>query len=474
MEDYLGMFEEEHYKELFRKYETMKKEGRVRFLDVDEFEELINGLLNHEDMDKATQAIDIALKQHPEASSLQLLHADILVRKNHMSEAGKILNYIKKIEPDNPEVSFLLGIVHLHKSRFSEAFSAFASAIRQDTQGDAEMALRCGRQLADYHCYPQAISCFEKALAFDSNDPEVIYEMWAAWDEMENLPLACQWTYNYLDVDPFSSEMWLLAAGYEYSRFNFDAALRAVDFAIAVKPDYYIFYERKARIMGKQRRMKEVIPWFRSLIPDVMDEYTAYYMMAVAYLESGDSRTALNKMPPLEKLDQSVRSQAHIYEARIYRNLGRHDIADGIYSAAIEAETTDLEILRNAYWYYKRNANPQMALLALDMLVKNDPFRIKFRRHFLRTVEEEASESTIHREYRAAVRMMPGVADFNYMYGVYLLRTGNTNAGYRYFSYGLVLDFARHKYFLKKNPELSTDVRLKALIVNHKNLNHEL
>jgi len=163
-EDFFGLYDEEQQRKLFRKFERMHMEGQVRFLDVAEFEELISAFLDSGDLEKAGRAVEVALKQHPASSSLQLLQADLLVRKNKVSDALNTLIYLKRVEPDNPEVVFLNGVVKLRLSRFDEAFRCFAKAIILDSEGDMEMAMRAGRQLADFHCYPQALTCFEKAL----------------------------------------------------------------------------------------------------------------------------------------------------------------------------------------------------------------------------------------------------------------------------------------------------------------------
>lgn len=472
--NFFGFYDEEQHRKLIKKFESMKEDGRVRFLDVDEFEELITTYLDSGDLDKAGMAIDAALKQHPAASSLQLLQADLLVRKNKMHDALETLGYLRKVEPEDPEAVFLTGVAKLNLFRFDEAFRCFSKAITMDVNGDAEMALRTGKQLADFHCYPQAITCFEKAIPVYADTIEIYYEIFDAWEGMGNQKMTRQWIYNFLDEEPFSADMWVQAAMYEYNLKNYSKAIEAVDFADALMPGLVLSMFMRARILGKMKKTDEAVAFFKFRVPGEISEDLANLLMAVAYAEAGEMKKALRKLPGNPELKSSEEGKYRLYSAIIYQGLGRDDVATALYESALEENTTDLDLLRKAYRFFRRKGDNEKALTILEQMVMADPFTVNHHRVLIDLTARLHPRKNLQELFKRALELMPGVADFHYAYATYLLHNGNEDKGLKYFRQGLMLDYSRHKIFIRKHPGLGKDSRIRQMINHYKTVKNEL
>ncbi|NOY38174.1 MAG: hypothetical protein GXO83_11460 [Chlorobi bacterium] len=473
-EDFFGLYDEEQHRRLFREFEKMHKTGHVRFLDVAEFEELIDAYLDSGDYKKAGQAIDAAMTQHPATNSLKLLQADLQIRINKNTDALKILKYLESIEPDNPEIIFLLGVVNLRLYHYEKAFNYFARALKMDEEGDLDMAMRAGKQLADNHFFPQALVCFEQALMLYPGDSEVIYEIFSAWDAMGNSRMALQWIDNFLDEDPFSGEMWYLVATGALRIGHYKKALEAIDYAIALLPDQIEFYFVRARIMGKMKLTIEAEKYFHELVPDPLSDGLARLFISAVYSETGDFKKALRLLPPEILITEKYKDYLDFFSARIYLGLGREDIGSAVYESAIDRNTPDQNLLIDVYRYFRKRRKPETALKALERLSVEDPFRISFRKKIIDISQEIHPDHKIHLLYRQVLKDMPGFSDFHYSYAVFLIRTGEERKGLQFFRNGLILDFERHSYYLRRNTGLQDHRALQTLIEYYKNRKHEL
>ena len=76
MEDNFNQHNEENdYTASLNRFELMLKKNEHYFFDVEVFETLIDHYLDNSEEEKAKQAIDISLLQHPDSSTLKLKKA---------------------------------------------------------------------------------------------------------------------------------------------------------------------------------------------------------------------------------------------------------------------------------------------------------------------------------------------------------------------------------------------------------------
>ena len=86
------------------KFESMLKTNSVYFFDSIEFEEIVHYYLDSGKNFLAKKAINLGLKQHPNAIMLKLLQAELLIFDEEFEKATVLLKELQALEPDNDEI----------------------------------------------------------------------------------------------------------------------------------------------------------------------------------------------------------------------------------------------------------------------------------------------------------------------------------------------------------------------------------
>src|SRR5690606_29760966 len=92
--------EDSHFYSVQR-FEEMLSKNESFYLDVDEFEELVDYYLDKNDPKLALKVLEFALEQHPMTSSLMVNKAQVFVSMHKPNQALKLLNQAEAIEPYN-------------------------------------------------------------------------------------------------------------------------------------------------------------------------------------------------------------------------------------------------------------------------------------------------------------------------------------------------------------------------------------
>src|SRR5688572_24676376 len=87
MKEYPYREDKEDLKELLKQYENLRIGRSHSFLDEDAFEKIINHFDESEELQKALEAVELAVEQYPYSSSLLIKKADILLSLRHYQDA---------------------------------------------------------------------------------------------------------------------------------------------------------------------------------------------------------------------------------------------------------------------------------------------------------------------------------------------------------------------------------------------------
>src|SRR5690606_37441374 len=94
------------------KCEHMLVHQTETFFDVFEFIELLDFYIEDGKFNKAFVLVNIALKQHPHTAELEFRKAKIHIERNDADSALSVLTHLYKIEPENPDVLFMMGVAY--------------------------------------------------------------------------------------------------------------------------------------------------------------------------------------------------------------------------------------------------------------------------------------------------------------------------------------------------------------------------
>ena len=119
-----------------KRYESMRAKGESIYLDVSDFESLIEYYLWQEENDTAAELIDLALSIHPRNDTLLLKRAAWLLQTEHPEKALALVEQL----PVNEDSELMRASVYLALQRTEEALSIFKANLKEK---DPDMALYC-------------------------------------------------------------------------------------------------------------------------------------------------------------------------------------------------------------------------------------------------------------------------------------------------------------------------------------------
>lgn len=293
-----------------KRYESMRAKGESIYLDVSDFESLIEYYLWQEENDTAAELIDLALSIHPRNDTLLLKRAAWLLQTEHPEKALALVEQL----PVNEDSELMRASVYLALQRTEEALSIFKANLKEK---DPDMALYCldvSDVLLHYALYDEAMDFVDKGLTMAPKMAD-LYQQAAFICYLAGEKQACiPYLKRLLDEYPFDAGAWAHLGSVYLDLDQLENAAEAFEFAEAAldKPDLIVSVEL-GHVYGRLEKYDKAI-----------DCYTTAYEIL-----TGDDEKA---------------------------NVGRSDIAGCLAECYEHVENNDMAL----HWYRKAlEHNPQ-------------------------------------------------------------------------------------------------------------------
>mgnify|MGYP006440732185 CR=1 FL=1 len=111
MDDFENSHEGET-RELVERYEKLLENNESFFLEIEEFENIIEYYLNRNNIDKALEVTNTALRQHPFVVNFLTRKAELLLFDQAFEEALELLEKAQTLEPSNHDIYMILDSVY--------------------------------------------------------------------------------------------------------------------------------------------------------------------------------------------------------------------------------------------------------------------------------------------------------------------------------------------------------------------------
>lgn len=280
------------YNKPLEKFESMLKTNNVYFFDSLEFEGIIQYYIDSGKSSLAKKALMLGLEQHPMSVSLKLLNAEILIFEDKYPAATEILDAIQAMEPTNEEV-------YIQKATILSKTNAHELAVDQleialgYTDDKADVYALLGMEYLFLYKFTDARHNFIACLDADFEDYSALYNIVYCFDMENEHEEAIEFLTNYIDKDPYSEVAWHQLGRQHYMLDQFDAALRAFDYAVLVDELFVGAYIEKAKTLEKLKRYGEAIENYKATLE--LEDATTFALLRIGecYLELKDYENAL-------------------------------------------------------------------------------------------------------------------------------------------------------------------------------------
>jgi tetratricopeptide (TPR) repeat protein len=231
------------------RFETHVELKESLYFDVNDFEEIMEYYMMAGDFKKALRVSGMASRVHPGATSLMLKKAQILAALNREERALKILSEVEILEPYNNDVFLTKGAVFSQMRDYEKAIEEYSKAVGSADEPDY-VYCNIAFEYENLGNFDKTIEYLGKALEVNPDNDLAIYEAAFCFDLLSLTEEGISFFNRLIDRHPYSLEAWFNLGVSYINSGQYDKALEALDFAIAIDDDHEHSWFHKGYGMG--------------------------------------------------------------------------------------------------------------------------------------------------------------------------------------------------------------------------------
>ena len=229
---------------IIKNYEEAHQKGQSEYFDVEDLEFIIEHYLHLGDVESAQNALQFALKLHPDSSYLQCKKARIYTNLGRFDEALALID--KYQETGNPAHIFTKAEILLKTDHKGEAITLFRELVDHYTEEDlAEVCLDIVMMLHVFQDYHNSAYFIQKGLKKDPTNLDLLVEYAVDLEQLSESEKAIEIYNRILDIDPYKASAWFCLGLLHFNLEHYREALDAFDFNIAINPNDTIAWLQK-------------------------------------------------------------------------------------------------------------------------------------------------------------------------------------------------------------------------------------
>lgn len=275
------------------KFESMLKTNSIYFFDSIEFEQIVHFYIDSAKNNLAKKAIDLGLKQHPNASVLRLLSVELMIFDGEFEKAHLLLNEIRAIEPSNAEVYVQQACIYSKKNDHFKAIEALKTALKY-TDDDADIFSMIGMEFLFLDNFSEARLNFSRCLDIDFEDYSALYNLIYCYDMQKMHEEAVIYLNDYLNKDPYCEIVWHQLGRQYFILEKFEEAVRAFDYAVLIDEFFVGAYLEKAKTFEHLAKYEDAIENYKITLE--LEDPTSYALLRIGecYNEMNDTKSAIS------------------------------------------------------------------------------------------------------------------------------------------------------------------------------------
>jgi tetratricopeptide (TPR) repeat protein len=458
--------DEDETLDVLKRYQEMLIHRRSSFFDLNEYECLIDYFVEQFNFRDAISAVNLAIQQHPYASSMKLKYVQLLIETGKPAKALGIIKSIDNTESSNYELFLAKGVALNLTGKYTEARSVFEKAIELCDKLRDEVAYSIAQSYIQIGMNSQAVKYLLEAYRHNEDNILVLYDLALNYEKLDCSEKSILYYNKYLDLDPFAEHVWN-NLGLVYTSLNdIEKANESFDMAIAINPGYLSAYYNKADMLVLNNDIEGAIQVYFELLSLDSSNTKALCDLGHCYEETGNYQEALRFFRKALEIakdcsDAWYGSGVVFYRQRKFR-----------LSISAMKKATGIQPDNSDYWFMLGEAYTGLRKLDLAILAYSKASE-------LNPLDFEAwmaCAQVLFRKKRIdeAIQALEQVYQYNhdnstvnYRLAAYYTYQDNTCKAIWYFEKGLKLNFPEHKEIFRYFPRTKTCHDLQCLVAKY-------
>ena len=349
MTEDLEYFHSEEFQAILRKYEESVKSGHPVYMDADDLADIADWYQYNGFIEKADDAISLALQYNPEAVGPLLYKAREALSIRDFETAS---DYADRVEAaDALEAFYLRAEILICEGKEEEADTMFRERLMEETMPDEQMdyVYDVANIYSEYNIFDKA---FEWIARSQGDDSDEFKELMARtlfglgkYQDSERI-------FNELiDHNPYSSRYWNALANAQFMQEDYNAAITSSEFAIAIDPNDTESILSKANSLYNLENYETALSYFRKYSEKIDDDEFGYLHQGTCLINLGRYQEAVLV---LEKAEESAAPDSQylpdIYQEMAFAYSEMHQPDTAIYfldkTANLNCDHINIEIIK--------------------------------------------------------------------------------------------------------------------------------
>ncbi len=468
-DEYESLREDAEFNKVLKQFERVLKSKSSTYFDVYQFERIIDHYLDGNNFEEAIDAVNMAIRLHPSATSLVIKQAQIFAEKGEPSKALSTLIKVDKLESANNELHLLKGMVYNQIGKISEAEKSFDEALKFTFDDRDEVLFDIALSFEYIHHYKTAIKYLLKALDDSSERMNIIYELAHCYERIHDYNKAIDYYKQYLDREPFADSVWHNLGFVYYKIEDYEKAIEAYDYTIAINDRFTSAYLNKAIALTHITKFEDALVVYEEFLTLEPENVVAMCHMGECLEKIKKYDLALDWYAKAVKLDPEF-SDAWFGMAVCSQYQSEHLQAITYIEKAIELDEENSD-----YWYTLGNLQASLghykkAMIAYRKAIEQDPYDYEA---WLNLADIEYHHNGITNALRIlkdACDYNFDIAEVNYHLAAFYCLNNRSGLSLKFFENGLKISFDEHTVAFRYCPELKDDPAINRLINKYKTL----
>ena len=293
-------------KELVDRFEKMVKQHQSCYFDADELNVILEHYLQQNNIKRANQAADIAVKYHPNNPIINIIKAKQLLANSHAQEA---LSTLKSADLDRDDADYLLTLAACYSDlgEHQKAINAYMKAAKEFEFKDCEDIYNfIAVEYANLGQIENALKYFILGIDKAEDLDNQYFEIRNCYSMLDSMEEGLVFFQKEIDKNPYSVPAWM-ALGNCYVRMGkLNEAIEQFEYAISIDPHYKKGYVDIATAYNELDRFKETIEIVEEAKRYNAESALLLCLYGEAHAKLDDNETALKIYQQALKMDDKL------------------------------------------------------------------------------------------------------------------------------------------------------------------------
>lgn len=283
--DLSSSFKSPYFKKLLTRYEEMIRQHTPIYFEGNELTLLAEYYASRKMVSQSKEVLQYALSIHPDNLDIQLYLCHTLLAEGKLAEAEKILNSLS--DQEDSEVYLLRATIYLEAKELEKAEELFVATSKlPENNEDVFIFLDIADIYMDFNMGEQAYKWLKKAYKKEQNNINVWESLFDFHYTFGNINKAIFYCNKLLDENPYEIDYWLNLTRCYIKQLNFQEALEAVDFALAIDENHLTALELKGLCYIQLGEMEKGCKCFSAIENNSPNRDQIYQVISECYFST--------------------------------------------------------------------------------------------------------------------------------------------------------------------------------------------